>query len=183
MRLWSCPVLVQVCGYAQTFDVSQHIKLLKEGAWGRQAGCTVGREHSAVIFVGFRIKGGLGRINRLQPPLAVRLHCLAMEAKLYLHLARTLVVIAGLISGVSMYCMWSQTSLFDKVLMFVIFSLMLVICLMISALHEAISWVDWLNCYWEDWLNCYWPDEAPVDLMPDDVPVDPWQRNRVEMRW
>lgn len=123
-------------------------------------------------------------INRLQPPLAVRLHCLAMEAKLYLHLARTLVVIAGLTSGVSMYCMWSQTSFFDKVLMFVIFSLMLVICLIISALHEAISWVDWLNCYyWEDWLNRYWPDEAPVDLMADDVPVDPWQRTKVEMRW
>ena len=122
-------------------------------------------------------------INRFQPPLAVRLRCLAMEAKLYLHLARTLVVIAGLISGVSMYCMWSQTSFFDKVLMFVIFSLMLVICLMISALHEAISrqyyWID----SWEDWWNCYWPDEARVDLMPDNVPVDPWQRHMVELEW
>ena len=92
------------------------------------------------------------QIPAIAHPLAVWLRCLAMEAKLYLHLARTLVVLAGLILVVSMYSVWSQTSFFDKLLIFVIFALMWVMMFMIRAFHKVLG----VQYSWETWLREQW---------------------------
>ena len=84
-----------------------------------------------------------------------------MEAKLYLHLAKTLVVLAGLILVVSMYSVWSQTSFFDKLLIFVIFSLMLVLIFMISALHKVLG----VQYSWENWLREQWNSRRRLKMI------------------
>ena len=151
------------------------------------------------------------QIPAIAHPLALWLRCLAREAKLYLHLARTLVVLAGLILVVSMYSVWSQTSFFDKLLIFVIFALMWVMMFMIRAFHKVLgvqySWETWLREQWNsrrrlrmimhptfhahpelkkllDYTPEPWADSdnAPVRRNTREKgPVDPWQRHEVEV--
>ena len=84
-----------------------------------------------------------------------------MEAKLYLQLARTVVVLAGLILVVSMYSVWSQTSFFDKLLIFVIFALMWVMMFMISALHQVLG----VQYSWETWLREQWNSRRRLKMI------------------